>query len=57
MFDRLLSCSKGLSDVLQSTQLDLAKVVDLVSALIETFQVFRFDESWKKVFEYAVSVA
>lgn len=24
VFDRLLSCSKGLSDVLQSTQLDLA---------------------------------
>lgn len=34
VFDRLLSCSKGLSNVLQSTQLDLAKAGDLVSALI-----------------------
>ena len=57
VFDRLLSCSKGLSDVLQSTQLDLAKAADLVSALIETFEDFRSDESWKKVFEYAVSVS
>ena len=54
VFDRLLSCSRGLSDVLQSTQLDLAKAADLVSALIETFEDFRSDESWKKVFEYAV---
>ena len=54
VFDRLLTCSKGLSDVLQ---LDLAKAVDLVSALIETFEDFRSDESWKKVFEYAVSVS
>ena len=38
VFDRLLSCSKGLSDVLQSTQLELAKAADLVSALIETFE-------------------
>ena len=57
VFDRLLSCSKGLSDVLQNTQLDLAKAADLVSALIETFEDFRSDESWKKVFEYAVSVS
>ena len=57
VFDRLLSCSKGLSDVLQSTQLDLAKAADLVSALIETFEDFRSDKSWKKVFEYAVSVS
>lgn len=57
VFDRLLSCSKGLSDVLQSTQLDLAKAADLVSALIETFEDFRSDKSWKKVFQYAVSVS
>ena len=57
VFDRQLSCSKGLSDVLQSTKLDLAKAADLVSALIETFEDFRSDESWKKVFEYAVSVS
>ena len=37
--------------------LSLARVADLVSALIETFEDFRSDESWKKVFEYAVSVS
>ena len=57
IFDRLLSCSKGLSDVLQSTQLDLAKAADLASALIQTFKDFRTNESWNKVFEYAVNVA
>ena len=36
---------------------DLAKADDLVSALIVTFEDFRSDEFWKKVFEYAVSVS
>ena len=36
IFDRILSCTKGLSDTLQSTQLDLARAADLVSATIET---------------------
>ena len=31
-FDRILSCTKSLSDMLQSTQLDLARAADLVSA-------------------------
>ena len=40
VFDRLLSCSKGLSDVLQSTQLNFSKAADVVSAPIETFEDF-----------------
>lgn len=36
VFDRVLSCSKHLSDVLYGTQLDLAKAANLVSATIET---------------------
>ena len=33
IFDKLLSCSKGLSDVRQSTRLDLGKVAGLVYRL------------------------
>lgn len=57
VFDRVLSCSKCLSDALQSTRLDLAKAADLVTATIQTLEEFRSDESWKKVFDYAVSVS
>ena len=34
IFDRILSCTKSLSYTLQSTQLDLARAADLVSATI-----------------------
>ncbi len=37
-FDRVLSCTKRLSDLLQSKQCDLAKATDLVSATIETLE-------------------
>lgn len=47
VFDRLLSCSKGLSDVLQRTQIDLGKAAVLVTA--ETLEDFRSDETWRKV--------
>ncbi len=57
VFDRVLSCSKCLSDALQSTRLDLAKAADLVTATIQTLEEFRSDESWRKVFDYAVSVS
>lgn len=43
-FDRLLSCAKGLSDILQSTQLDLAKAAYHVSGTVETLEVFRCDD-------------
>ena len=36
IFDRILSCTKSLSDTLQSTQLDLVRAADLVSATIDT---------------------
>lgn len=57
IFDRVLSCSRCLSDALQSSRLDLAKAADLVTATIETLEEFRSDEQWKKVFDYAVRVA
>ena len=43
ILDRVLSCTKCLSDALQSTQLDLAKAADLVSATIEIVEEFRID--------------
>lgn len=47
VFDRLLSCSKGLSDVLQRTQIDLGKAAVLVT--VETLEDFWSDETWRKV--------
>ena len=52
VFDKILSCTKSLSDTLQSTQLDLARAADLVSATIDTLEEFRSDQVWQKVFEY-----
>ena len=57
IFDRILSCTKQLSDLLQSQQCDLAKAVDLVSATIETLEEFRSDASWSHMFSYVQQVA
>ncbi len=58
VFDRILSCSECLSDAFQSTRrLDLAKAADLVTATIQTLEEYRSDASWRKVFDYAVSVS
>lgn len=56
IFDRILSCTKSLSDMLQSTQLDLARAADLVSVTVETLEEFRSDQEWQKVFKYCESV-
>ncbi len=57
IFDRVLSCTKRLSDLLQSQHCDLAKATDLVSATIETLQEFRLDDSWKHLLDYSQQVA
>ena len=57
IFDQVLSCSKGLSDVLQSTHLDLGKAADLVTSTIQTLEQFRTDDEWEKVLTYSHSVA
>ena len=57
IFDRVLSCSKGLSDALQSTHLDLGKAADLVTSTIQTLEQFRTDDEWEKVLTYSRSVA
>uniref|UniRef100_A0A087YHR8 Uncharacterized protein n=1 Tax=Poecilia formosa TaxID=48698 RepID=A0A087YHR8_POEFO len=56
-FCKMLGDTKCLSDMLQSSTLDLARAVDLVGALRDTFQDYRnekyFDELWKEVKELA----
>ena len=57
VFDKVLSITKGLSDVLQSTTLELAKAADLVSGTIETLADLRTDTYWNRRFTYIESVA
>jgi len=57
IFDRVLTCTKSLSDILQSTQIDLRKAANLVAAAESTLQDFHTDDEWEKVFTYAKSVA
>ena len=44
-FDRILSCTKHLSDELQSSSINLASVADLVDATKSTLQDYRSDDS------------
>ena len=57
IFWRILSCTKGLSDHLQSTKMDMSKAADLVTATLETLQYFRSDEEWTKMYKYVNDVA
>ena len=57
IFDRILVCTKSLSDYLQHTQINLAKAADLVSATVSTLELFRTDGEWDKLFCYAGKVA
>ena len=57
IFDKVISCTKKLSDLLQNQQCNLAKVADLVSATIQTLEEFRSDTSWNCLFRYAQHVA
>ena len=56
-FDRVLSCTKSLSDQLQSTGVDLATAGDLVNTTKSTLEEYRNDIMWEKVYNYAQSVA
>ena len=49
MFERILSCTKCLSDQLQSTQVDLAQATDLVLATKSTLEEYRTDTFWEKI--------
>lgn len=56
-FRRILGDTKFLSDMLQSSSLDLARVVDLIEALQDTFVHYRdeafFGELWTHVLDIA----
>ena len=53
----MLSCTKSLSDQLQSTEIDLAKTADLLVATVSTLKEFRSDSQWNHLFQYVKDVA
>ena len=57
MFDRIMACTKSLSDYLQHAQVNLAKATDLVAAIVSMLELFRMDEEWHKLYCYAEKVA
>jgi len=57
LFWRVLSITKGLSDQLQNTKINLAKAADLVTASIKTLQEFRSDTEWDKLYKYVTDAA
>ncbi|KAI6658296.1 hypothetical protein LOD99_15565 [Oopsacas minuta] len=54
---KILTCTKSLSDYLQSPQVNLANATDLVSSTVSTLGYFRTDEEWEKIFRYSENVA
>ena len=57
MFDRILSCTKQLSDQLQSSTIDLYRACELVSATKTMLQDFHTDEYCDQVYSYATDIA
>ena len=57
LFLRILSCTKGLSDKLQCSHINMAKAAELVTATTETLQHFRSDAEWSKMYKYVGDVA
>ena len=56
-FDRILMCTKQLSDQLQSSSIDLSKANELVVSTKSLLSHYRSDEYWEKVYSYALQVA
>ena len=52
VFDKVLSITKGLSDELQSQNLDLACAATLVTACQAALEAYRSDEMWGRLFKY-----
>ena len=57
VFDKVLSTSRGLSDTLQSVNINLAKAAELASATTKALEEYRSNDYWKKVYGYAVMVS
>ena len=57
LFWLILSCTKDLPHQLQRIKINMAKAAELVTATIETLQLFRSDEEWGKMYKYVCDVA
>ena len=57
LFLQILSCTKGLSDKLQCSHIYMTKAAELVTATTETWQHFRSDAKWSKMYKYVGDVA
>ena len=57
MFYRILSCTKCLSDQLQSAQVYLAQAADLVLATKSTLEEYCTDTFWDKIYAHSQKIA
>ena len=57
MFDRILCCTKQLSDQLQSSKIDLSLASELVVATKSMLADYRTTEYWSKVYKYSTDIA
>jgi len=56
-FDKILSFTIGLSDQLQSLEIDFSQTAEVVVATKSTLEDFRTDVYWNKLFHYVTSIA
>ena len=56
-FDHILSCTRHLSDQLQSSKIDLGSAADLVQGTKSNLMSFHSSEYWNKLFHYIMSIA
>lgn len=56
-FDRILTCTKQLSDQLQSSTLDLSLASELVIATQSLLTEYRTNTYWNTIYDYAVDIA
>lgn len=57
MFNRILGCTKHLSDQLQSSTIDLSVASDTILATKCTLEDYRSSEYWMKVYKYSTDIA
>ena len=57
IFDRILSCTKHLSDQLQSSTIDLSVASDLVFATKSMLRDYRTTDYWRKIYKYSTDIA
>ena len=55
-FDRVFSCTKQLSDQLQSSTIDLFRALELISATKAMLLEFHSDGYWDVVYRYSTDI-